>query len=111
MILVSVRAGAILGGGDDSSCDCLCEYGKKIGLAFQIADDILDIEGNRELMGKDTGVDQVMKKVTYPSVLGMDHSREQGYKLIREALSAISLLDGRAEPLREMARYIIDRQV
>ena len=111
MILVSVRAGAILGGAAAAVCDCLCEYGKSIGLAFQIADDILDVEGDRELMGKATGVDQILKKATYPALLGMEPARQRGVQLVQEALAAISTLDGRAEPLRMMARYIMDRQM
>jgi geranylgeranyl diphosphate synthase, type II len=109
MILVSVRAGAILGGADVVSCDCLCEYGRNIGLAFQIEDDILDVEGNRELMGKDTGVDQTLKKATYPAMMGMAQAKEQGLRLVNAALTAISPLDDRAEPLRELARYMMSR--
>ncbi len=111
MILVSVRAGAVLGGADAASCDALCEYGRHIGLAFQIADDILDVEGNRELLGKDTGMDQTLKKATYPATMGMSYAKEQGTRLVHDALNAISRLDERAEPLRELARYIMNRQV
>jgi geranylgeranyl diphosphate synthase type II len=111
MILVSVKSGAVLGGGDPAACECLAEYGSDIGLAFQIADDILDVEGDRELLGKDTGMDRSLKKVTYPALVGLEQSKQQGRKLVEEALAAISRFDDRAEPLRQIARYIIDRQM
>ena len=111
MILVSLRAGAILGGADAVSRQCLSEYGRNIGLAFQIADDILDVEGSRELLGKDTGMDETLKKATYPATLGMAQAKEQGHRLVDAALGAISPLDGRAEPLRELARYIMSRSM
>jgi len=110
MILASVKAGAILGGANLSCRDCLSEYGKNIGLAFQIADDILDVEGDRELLGKNTGADQALQKATYPAMMGMDYSKQESFKLIQDALKAISLLDERADPLRDMAHYIIRRQ-
>jgi geranylgeranyl diphosphate synthase type II len=111
LILASVRSGAVLGGADHKACDCLCEYGKKVGLAFQIADDILDIEGSCELMGKNPGADQSLKKATYPAIMGLEYSKEQGGRLIEEAISAISAFDHRAEPLRQIARYIFFRKI
>lgn len=111
MILVSVKAGAVLGGGDPAACECLAEYGRNIGLAFQIADDILDVEGDRKLLGKDTGMDRSLQKVTYPALMGLEQPKEQGRKLIEKALAAVSRFDHRAEPLRQIARYIIDRQM
>ena len=111
MILASVRAGAIIGGADAACRDFLSAYGENIGLAFQIADDILDVEGNCELIGKDTGVDESLQKATYPALLGIDYSKQEAKRLIADALEALSSLDHRADPLRHIARYIIQRQM
>ena len=111
MILASVRAGAILGDADSLRRDCLNEYGKNIGLAFQITDDILDVEGDKDLLGKATGMDRELKKATYPSTMGMDYSKQQGVLLVKDAIAALAPLDRRADPLRKIALYIIERQL
>ncbi len=111
MILASVRAGAILGGADTLCRDCLNEYGKNIGLAFQITDDILDIVGDKDLMGKTTGADENMHKVTYPSTMGIDKAKQQGITLVKDAIAALAPLDQRADPLRKIALYVIERQL
>jgi geranylgeranyl diphosphate synthase type II len=110
LITVSVRAGAIIAGADEHELRKLSEYGSKIGLAFQIADDILDIEGDQEILGKDTGSDREKMKVTFPALIGIESSREKARGLIEEALTALASFDERAEPLRMIARFIVERK-
>jgi geranylgeranyl diphosphate synthase type II len=109
MILVSLRAGAILGNAPADRLAALSDYGKRIGLAFQIADDILNVEGDAALMGKGTGSDAARGKVTFPSLLGLEGSRDEAKGLIDEALHALAAFDERADPLRWIARYILER--
>lgn len=109
LIKVSVTSGAILGKGNKNQVQAIATYGEKTGLAFQISDDILDIEGDSRAMGKMAGADQERGKVTYPSVYGLDRSREIQAKLIESAIESLALLGPDAEPLRWIARYIIER--
>ncbi len=88
----------------------LSEYGRKTGLAFQIADDILDIESCREILGKNTGSDEGRKKATYPALIGLEQSRKKTRILVEDALSDISRFDEKAEPLRMIARFIAERK-
>jgi len=110
LITVSVRSGAIIAGADDRELQKLSHYGSKIGLAFQITDDILDIEGDQEILGKDTGSDKEKKKVTYPGLIGIESSKETATGLIEEALTALASFDERAEPLRMIAKFIVARK-
>ena len=80
-----------------------------IGLAFQIADDILDIEGDQALLGKNIGSDEDNQKSTYPLVLGMEKSKRRAASLIDEAVSLLAPFGNGAEPLALIARYIIER--
>jgi len=111
LILASIRAGAIIACAGEYELAALSEYGRHAGLAFQIADDILDIEGKRELLGKDTGSDRSRGKATFPALFGLEESRKMARELVGEALSDITMLDDKAEPLRMIARYIIERTV
>lgn len=110
LIRASVLAGALLGGGNGEQVDTLGRYGEKIGLAFQISDDILDVEGDRETMGKATGSDDKKGKATYPALLGLAQAKDMEAKLIDEAVDFLEQFDERAEPLRLIARYIIERK-
>ncbi len=110
MIAVAVKAGAVLANAGEVELKALASYGRHIGLAFQIADDILNVEGDQKLMGKGTGSDTKRGKVTYPALVGMDASRKKAGELIEDALSAIKDFDHRAEPLRMIAAYIIERK-
>lgn len=110
LITASVTAGAIAAGAQESEVQSLCSYGQKIGLAFQISDDILDVEGDSETMGKRAGADQAKGKATYPSVLGMDQSKRTQQALVQEAVEALKAFGERAEPLRQIAYYIIERK-
>ena len=110
LIETSLACGALLGGADQRQKDLLDRYARKIGLAFQVADDLLNVEGNPELMGKSTGTDNLREKSTYPSVLGIQASREFAEKLVQESLHVIETFDKQADPLRSIARYIIERK-
>ncbi|MFQ5442110.1 MAG: polyprenyl synthetase family protein [Thermodesulfobacteriota bacterium] len=110
LILASVKSGAILGGADEERLNALIRYGEAVGLAFQIMDDILDVEGTAEELGKTTGGDEVRGKATYPSVLGLEESRQRARELVDAALQALSGFDASADPLRAIAGYIISRR-
>jgi geranylgeranyl diphosphate synthase type II len=109
MILASVQIGARLGGAEGEILKAYTHYGKRIGLAFQIADDILDVEGKPELLGKSTGADLSKRKVTYPALLGIEESKRRARELIDLAIDALSPIGEQAEPLREIAQFIIAR--
>jgi geranylgeranyl diphosphate synthase type II len=109
LIRASVKIGPIL---YDSSRDvhtALTRYGNSVGLAFQIIDDILDIEGNPEDLGKPVGSDERINKMTYPRVYGMEQSREIARQLITDAVSSLGMFSSEADPLREIARYLLHR--
>ncbi|HID31675.1 MAG TPA: polyprenyl synthetase family protein [Desulfobacterales bacterium] len=110
LIAASVLSGAILGGGDEPQVDAISSYGQKTGLAFQIADDILDIEGDREKMGKAMGGDAQKGKLTYPAVMGLESSKAIQRELVEQAIQSLEPFDHRADPLRHIARYIIERK-
>ena len=110
MIRVSLRAGAILSGASAAALASLSDYGRQIGLAFQIADDILNVEGDRALLGKGTGSDAARGKVTFPALLGVEASRARAKALIGEAVASLASFDERAAPLRSIALYILERK-
>jgi geranylgeranyl diphosphate synthase type II len=110
MISASVVSGAILGNGKEEQIKAISDYGDAVGLAFQIADDILDIEGDPEKTGKKTGGDAQKEKITYPSVLGLRRSKAIQKELVGMAIQALEGLDQKADPLRKLASYIIERQ-
>jgi geranylgeranyl diphosphate synthase type II len=110
LIKASVVAGALLGGAAAQQLAAITRYGEAAGLAFQIADDILDIEGTTEEIGKDAGSDEARGKATYPAVMGLAAAREEARSMMDEALRALEIFDTEAEPLREIARYIVQRR-
>jgi len=110
LILVSVRAGAKFGGANEKTLEALTHYGEKIGLAFQIADDILNVEGKDERLGKKTGSDLSRGKATYPSLLGLEESKRRAKELVELAVNAIGSFGPEVEPLREIAWFILSRE-
>lgn len=109
MIIGCMRAGAIVGGADKEALEKITTYAKNIGLSFQIVDDILDIVGEEEKLGKPIGSDLENHKSTYPSLLGLEESRRIANELIDEAKNAIKDLSSEVEFLNQLADYIINR--
>ena len=110
MIKAAVVSGAIMSDAPKDKIQALADYGMNIGIAFQIADDILNVEGDRELMGKETGSDKALGKVTYPSLMGMDYAKQELQNSIDKAMICLAVFDKRALPLRQIARYIMERK-
>lgn len=110
LIQASLGCGAILGGANSEQIEMLKTYAQHIGLAFQVTDDILNIEGDPEILGKAVGTDQLRDKNTYPSLLGLQKSKEFARESVKHALQALESFDHRAEPLRAIASYIIERK-
>ena len=109
MITAALTIGGHLADGTLKQQKALAIYGQKIGLAFQIADDLLNVNGNPQHMGKAVGTDQMLGKNTYPALLGLAESERRAQDLIDQALQALASFDHKADPLRVIARYIIDR--
>lgn len=110
MIRVSIEAGAVSANAPKEDIEKLVRYADNIGLAFQVADDILNIEGNPEIMGKASGSDQLNDKMTFPAIIGLEDSKMYAKELIGLALEEISGFDRYAtSPLRHIANYIIHR--
>jgi len=110
LILVSVRVGAKLGRATEEVLKTITHYGERVGLAFQIEDDILNIEGKTALLGKKTGGDLSKGKATYPSLFGLEESKRRAKELIDLAINALISFGPEANPLREIARFIISRE-
>ncbi len=110
LIAASVCAGAIIGGASPSQYKALNRYGEKLGLAFQVIDDLLDVQGEEKKLGKAVGKDQAKGKATYPALFGIAESRRMAEVLVEEALGRLQLFTGRANPLREIARFILKRK-
>ena len=110
LIKVSAVSGTMLGGAAGPQVEAVSLYGEKVGLAFQISDDILDLESDSETLGKRVGSDVKLGKATYPAVAGVQRSKHIQSKLIDEALAALETFDHRADPLRAIARYVIERK-
>ena len=110
LIKASVRIGALLAGARGIKLKAFTRYGENMGLAFQIVDDILDIEGKTEELGKSAGSDIERHKMTYPSLFGIDGSKRKAQELVTEGIAALRKFSSEAEPLREIARYLIERR-
>lgn len=110
LIRASVRIGALMAGTSPGIFRSLTKYGENIGLAYQIIDDILDVVGSRKELGKSTGADASRGKNTYPSLYGLEESQRKAESLIHDSLGAIKRLDHKAEPLCEIANYILRRR-
>ncbi|MEA1967642.1 MAG: polyprenyl synthetase family protein [Thermodesulfobacteriota bacterium] len=110
MIMASLKAGAVSAGADKKMLDNLAVYAEKIGLAFQVTDDILNVEGDPAVMGKSSGSDAINDKMTFPALLGMDESKKYAKKLVNDSINALKMFDEqRALPLKFIAEYIVTR--
>jgi len=110
LIRASVRIGGIIGGASSIQLESLTGYAEDIGLAFQIADDVLNMVGTREELGKDAGTDEQRGKKTYPSFFGIDGARQLGKECVERAVKRLESFDHQADPLRHIATYIIERR-
>ena len=110
LITVSVTSGAKVAGGNEAQVECLRHYGVHIGLAFQIADDLLDVTSSTEQLGKTAGADTKNKKSTYPALLGVDGATKMAKENMDKALAALKDFGESADPLREIAKYVVERK-
>jgi geranylgeranyl diphosphate synthase type II len=109
MIAASVLMGGIAGGATTQQRAALGLYGRAIGIAFQIVDDLLDVESTAENTGKATGKDSARGKLTFPTVYGIPASREQARQWVSQAIDAVEPFGEAAFPLKRLAQYILDR--
>ncbi len=109
LLRASVRVGAMAAGAAQTDLDRLTTYGEKIGLAFQIADDLLDELGSSAELGKTAGKDRHQGKATYPALYGIEESRRTAARLVKEGCEALSAYGGRSERLEEIAHFLIER--
>jgi geranylgeranyl diphosphate synthase type II len=109
MFRCAAAMGAICGGAGKKEYDCLCEYGSKIGLGFQIADDILDVSASSEQLGKTAGKDAKAAKCTYPAVVGMKKAKELGRRLADDAAAVLKPFGKKADILRQLAIALLER--
>ncbi len=110
LIQVSLRCGAMAADATLAQVDALADYGRHLGLAFQITDDILDVVGAEAVIGKPVGSDESRDKSTYPALLGLDESRRLAGEAVVSALAALAVFGGEAENLRNLARFVADRE-
>ena len=110
LIQTSIETSGILSGLELADIKTLTEYGSKIGLAFQIQDDIIDIESPSSISGKDQGSDIEKDKITYPSIVGLDESKDKAQKLASEAKEILQPLNKNTDNLSKLADYIVSRR-
>lgn len=109
LIRAAVRAGAILGGASEAQLEHLTEFAEKLGLTFQIVDDILDVTGDAEQLGKHPGADRELGKLTYPALFGLEGSRHRAERATAEAIRALQQADGGAAFLTALAEDFLNR--
>lgn len=110
LLVAAIRGGARVGGADASQLEALTSYAKKIGLAFQIVDDLLDLTGTAEVLGKTPGKDEIAQKATYPQLYGIEKARDEAKYCVSSALGVLEGFGTQAEPLRAIARYVLHRE-
>jgi geranylgeranyl diphosphate synthase type II len=111
LIEASVQLGALASGKADlAGLRSLQQYARAVGLAFQVQDDILDVESDTATLGKTQGKDEANHKPTYPALLGLEPAKAYALELRDQALHALRSFGDSAEPLRELARYIVERR-
>lgn len=110
LIRASVVSGAILAGAEQWQVDALSRYGELTGLAFQIADDLLNVTGDPRKTGKAVGTDAERGKATYPALFGIEASRERAYQLVQQAVEALQPFGEKAQPLRAIAYLVVERE-
>jgi geranylgeranyl pyrophosphate synthase len=109
LLAASLRVGAIAAGADDGTLAALTRYGESLGLAFQIVDDVLDVTGDAESLGKTAGKDEAAAKTTYPALFGLDGARSLAASCLADAIAALRAGGLRSPELEALARYVVDR--
>ncbi len=110
ILTTSVRLGAMSANANPKQLDAITKFGRTLGLAFQVIDDILDVTQTSEKLGKSAGKDVTAKKATYPAVIGLNKSRAEARRLTRQAHNSLSIFDGKAEALHTLANYLLERE-
>lgn len=110
LIEASICTGAIIGGASRTQMLQLTRYAKHMGLAFQITDDILNVEGDPAVTGKASGTDEFRQKATYPALIGVPKSFRAAEKLVQKAIQSLKAFDNKSEPLRSIADYVVKRK-
>jgi geranylgeranyl diphosphate synthase type II len=110
LIRACLRVGGIISSAGPEQMEALTRYGDRIGLAFQIVDDILDVEGSLEALGKRAGSDLRKKKATFPGLLGLEEARRRAQSLVEEARHALSIFGDRGEALGAIAGFVASRR-
>jgi len=109
LISVSLKLGGLIAGATPEKLQSLTDYGKHLGLAFQIVDDLLDLQGSQAKMGKKAGKDAGLGKLTYPALIGAEQSQTRAAEMSQAASDALEPFGDQAEPLRLLARFVVDR--
>jgi len=110
LILASVRTGAKLGWASSDQLGAITKYGERIGLAFQIVDDVLNLTGQKSELGKNVRSDEARKKATYPALVGVVESKRLAERLVEEAIASIEIFGNDGDPLRSIAQYLVRRK-
>jgi geranylgeranyl diphosphate synthase type II len=110
LLATSIRLGAMTANATDKQLEALTVFGRALGLAFQVIDDILDVTASTEVLGKTAGKDLAVEKATYPAILGLEKSRKEAAKLTQEAMDALLPFGKKAQRLREIADYLLKRE-
>jgi geranylgeranyl diphosphate synthase type II len=110
LLRASVRMGAIYAGADNPELTALSQYGEHVGLAFQIVDDVLDVEEPSAALGKTAGKDEAQQKITFPAVYGLERSREMAEEECLQAHVAVRMFGDRADRLRQIADFVVQRK-
>jgi geranylgeranyl diphosphate synthase type II len=110
MIRAATVVGGLAGGGGDEALRILALYAERVGLAFQIADDVLDVEGETEVLGKPVGSDERQSKATYPAVIGIGESKRRAVELMESATGCLEPFGGRGDGLAALARFVVERR-
>lgn len=110
LLSMSIKLGGILSGVDNRRLKALTKYGRNLGLAFQIIDDILDIEGDIKVLGKPIGSDTRKYKMTYPALYGIEKARSKAKYLVKSAVNSLNIFNNKAYILKELAFYLLERK-
>jgi geranylgeranyl diphosphate synthase type II len=110
LFVASLQLGGIVAGASEKQLTALTSYGRNVGLAFQITDDLLDVAGNESAVGKRVSKDSASGKLTFPNVLGVEESRRRAARLLGDACAIIKVLGEKAEPLEALARFVAARE-